>query len=69
VQDGKASARLVDVFGADRIAFGSNYPSSEGRLPEIVARGRSVLACLPEADRHMILAGTAQIPYPALADA
>lgn len=73
VLEGKASAetyfpKLVSVFGADRMAFGSNYPSSEGDLPAIVARAKSVLSCLPEDQRHMVLAGTAQILYPALAD-
>lgn len=60
--------RLVDVFGANRIAFGSNYPSSDGTLPEIVATAKAGLASLSADDRHMILAGTAQILYPALAD-
>ncbi|MCT7376773.1 amidohydrolase family protein [Chelativorans salis] len=73
VLEGKASAetyfpRLVSVFGAERMAFGSNYPSSEGDLPGIVARAKSVLSCLPDEQRHMVLAGTAQILYPALAD-
>lgn len=61
--------RLIQVFGADRIAFGSNYPSSDGTLAEIVARAKAGLASLPDADRHMILSGTAQRLYPVLADA
>jgi predicted TIM-barrel fold metal-dependent hydrolase len=73
VLEGKASAetyfpKLVSVFGADRMAFGSNYPSSEGDLPDIVSRAKSVLSCLPDDQKHMVLAGTAQILYPALAD-
>lgn len=73
VTKGKATAdtffpKLVDVFGADRIAFGSNYPSSDGTLAEIVGRAKAGLASLPEADRHMILAGTAQRLYPSLAN-
>lgn len=60
--------RLVRTFGADRIAFGSNYPASEGTLPGIVSE---VLACLggvSEEDRAWIMAKTAQVLYPALAD-
>ncbi|MBF9033039.1 amidohydrolase family protein [Rhodobacterales bacterium HKCCE2091] len=73
VLEGKASAetyfpRLVEVFGSDRMAFGSNYPSSEGTLPEIIARAKENLACLSDADRHNVLAGTAQRLYPALED-
>ncbi len=59
---------LVGVFGSNRIAFGSNYPSSDGSLEENVGRARACLACLSPEDRHNILAGTAQILYPALAD-
>mgnify|MGYP000041195521 CR=1 FL=1 len=73
VQEGLASAetyfaRLVEVFGSDRLAFGSNYPSSDGSLPEIVARAKSNLGSLSETDRHNVLAGTAQRLYPALSD-
>ena len=58
---------LVEAFGADRCAFGSNYPASEGSLAEIVARARQNLASLTAADRDMILGGTAEILYPRLA--
>ena len=73
VLEGKASAetyfpRLAEVFGSDRMAFGSNYPSSTGDLPAMIERAKSVLSCLPAADSHMVLAGTAQILYPALRD-
>jgi L-fuconolactonase len=61
--------KLVSIFGADRIAFGSNYPSSVGTLAEIIARAKAGLTSLSEAERHMILAGTAQILYPTLKDA
>ncbi|WP_159946428.1 amidohydrolase family protein [Rhizobium sp. 18065] len=60
---------LVGVFGAKRCAFGSNYPASEGTLAEIVARAKQNLASLSEADRDMILGGTAEILYPRLASA
>ena len=37
--------RLVAAFGASRLAWGSNYPSSEGTLPELLAVARAI-ACL-----------------------
>jgi L-fuconolactonase len=60
--------RLVSEFGASRLAWGSNYPSSEGSLPELLAVARGSLASLPTADREWIFAKTAQALYPALAD-
>jgi L-fuconolactonase len=59
---------LVKKFGASRIAWGSNYPASEGILKEIVSEAKSALAVLPEQDREWIFARTAQSLYPALAD-
>jgi predicted TIM-barrel fold metal-dependent hydrolase len=61
-------ARLVGAFGADRIAWGSNYLSAPGTLGEIIARARAACADLTEADRQWIFARTAQRLYPALAD-
>ena len=60
--------RLVAEFGASRIAWGSNYPASEGALDELLALARSSLASLPQSDRDFIFAKTAQTLYPALAD-
>ena len=60
--------RLVEAFGASRMAWGSNYPSSEGTLPELLAVARQSLSCLSAADREWIFARTAQTLYPALAD-
>lgn len=59
--------QLVEAFGADRCAFGSNYPASEGSLAQIVARAKENFAALKPADRDMILSGTAERLYPALA--
>jgi len=59
--------RLVSVFGADHIAFGSNLPSTAGPLARLVADAKTCLAALSPADRAMILAGTAKRLYPALA--
>jgi predicted TIM-barrel fold metal-dependent hydrolase len=60
--------KLVEVFGAQRMAWGSNYPTSAGTLAEIKATAESRLACLTEADREWIFAKTAQKLYPALDD-
>jgi L-fuconolactonase len=72
-RDGKATpesffTKLVGEFGASRIAWGSNYPASEGTLAELLALARTSLAFLPQADRDWIFAKTAQSLYPALKD-
>jgi L-fuconolactonase len=71
-REGKASPesffpRLVGVFGANRLAWGSNYPASEGPLSALLGVAKASLACLSDADRAWIFAGTAQVLYPALA--
>jgi L-fuconolactonase len=72
VRNGKATPetffpKLVAEFGAQRLAWGSNYPSSEGSLSELLGVARESLSCLPEGDRSWIFAKTAQSLYPALA--
>ena len=70
---GKASLdtfmpKLVSVFGANRIAWGSNYPSTKGTLKEILQRSLEAMRALSDADREWILGKTAQVIYPALKD-
>src|SRR5258708_7276697 len=60
--------KLVAEFGASRIAWGSNYPASEGPLSDLLALARASVASLPEADRDWIFAKTAPSLYPALTD-
>jgi L-fuconolactonase len=72
-RNGKATpesffGKLVGEFGASRLAWGSNYPSSEGPLSALLAVARESVASLPQADREWIFAKTAQSLYPALAD-
>jgi L-fuconolactonase len=72
-RNGKATpetffAKLVGEFGASRIAWGSNYPASEGPLKNLLAVARASVASLPQSDRDWIFAMTAQSLYPALAD-
>jgi predicted TIM-barrel fold metal-dependent hydrolase len=60
--------RLVSEFGASRLAWGSNYPSSEGSLPQLLATARQSLASLSNADQDWIFFKTARTLYPTLAD-
>lgn len=59
---------LVSIFGAHHLAFGSNFPASEGPLAALVAQGDACLAALSDSDRAWIWGKTAQILYPQLAD-
>ena len=59
-------AKVVSAFGASRLAWGSNYPSSEGSLPELLALATSSLKSLSTSDQEWIFAKTAQSLYPAL---
>ena len=58
--------KLVAAFGARRIMWGSNFPAHHGSLASILADTLRVLDVLNEADRAMILAGTAEAIYPTL---
>ncbi|MET7823571.1 amidohydrolase family protein [Streptomyces sp. NPDC005386] len=57
---------VVEAFGAERIAWGSNCPAAEQSLPDLLALAQEVLAGLPERDRQEIFAGTARRLYPSL---
>jgi predicted TIM-barrel fold metal-dependent hydrolase len=59
--------RVLDAFGADRIAWGSNFPAAEGTLPQLLAEARESLSTLPAGAREAIFGGTARTVYPALA--
>ena len=54
----------VDRFGANRIAWGSNYPAQPGPLTELLALALRELAFLPAAERTAILGATALRLYP-----
>lgn len=71
-QSGKATPEtffplLVSKFGASRIAWGSNYPASEGTLPELVKLSQMGLSALTVEERDWIFAQTALNLYPVLA--
>jgi predicted TIM-barrel fold metal-dependent hydrolase len=73
VKKGEASAetffpKVVETFGAERLAWGSNFPTSPGTLTEILATAKDRLSCLSAEDQEWIFGKTAQKLYPALAD-
>jgi L-fuconolactonase len=73
VTKGEASAqtffpKVAAAFGANRMAWGSNFPTSPGTLADILATARAGLASLSESDQDWIFGKTAQGLYPALAD-
>ena len=72
VQKEKASAatffsRVAAAFGAQRMAWGSNFPTSPGALSDILATAQAGLASLCDEDREWIFGKTAQQLYPVLA--
>jgi L-fuconolactonase len=58
--------RAVATFGADRMLWGSNFPSSKGSVKELLAISQAALAFLPESDRAAMFGGTARRLYPKL---
>ena len=60
--------KAVETFGAHRIAWGSNFPASEGTLDSLVKDFKKSISFLNKDDQHWIMAGTAQNLYPSLAD-
>jgi predicted TIM-barrel fold metal-dependent hydrolase len=71
---GKAGARsfleqTIAAYGTARIAWGSNYPSSDGTLVELLDLAKRELAFLSPADQEQIFSGTALALYPSLVNA
>ncbi|PXA91753.1 amidohydrolase [Caulobacter sp. D4A] len=60
--------KLVEVFGANRLAWGSNFPTSPGTLSEILDTARQRLATLSPADQEWVFGKTAQTLYPKLGE-
>ncbi|MFJ8951341.1 amidohydrolase family protein [Streptomyces sp. NPDC102381] len=57
---------VVEAFGAERIAWGSNCPAAEQSLPELLVLAEGVLEGLSEQDRKQIFAGTSRRLYAGL---
>lgn len=73
VKKGQASAetffpKLVEVFGSKRLAWGSNYPTSEGTLIANLDKAKAALSTVSAEDQDWIFGRTAQTLYPQLAD-
>lgn len=60
--------KLIDTFGASRIAWGSNFPNSLGTMSEILGTARKAFAFAKASDQDWIFGKTAQALYPTLAD-
>jgi predicted TIM-barrel fold metal-dependent hydrolase len=58
--------KLIEVFGARRLAWGSNFPTSPGALSDILATARQRLSSLSEEDQAWVFGKTALTLYPAL---
>jgi predicted TIM-barrel fold metal-dependent hydrolase len=58
--------KLIEAFGAKRLAWGSNYPTSPGTLGEILCTMQESLASVSAEDREWIFGKTAERLYPAL---
>jgi predicted TIM-barrel fold metal-dependent hydrolase len=60
------SRALVDRFGANRIAWGSNFPASPGGLTAHLQEALDATAELSAEEREFIFSRTARALYPAL---
>jgi predicted TIM-barrel fold metal-dependent hydrolase len=57
---------VLAAFGADRVAWGSNFPAAEGSLAALLSEAQAALAALPEAQRELIFSGVAAKLYPSV---
>jgi predicted TIM-barrel fold metal-dependent hydrolase len=58
--------KLLSEFGAPRLAWGSNFPATEGSLRGLLELAQECLASVSAKDREWIFSGTAETFYPAL---
>lgn len=63
--------RIVDLFGVDRMMWGSNFPSAYGSdesnpYGELVEESKSMLAFLDDGSKAQLFSATARSLYPAL---
>ena len=59
--------KLIDTFGASRMAWGSNFPNSVGTLAEILGAARKAFSFAEASDQDWVFGKTAQALYPVLA--
>jgi L-fuconolactonase len=60
--------RVIGAFGAERIAWGSNFPNSTGTLKEILGAAQKALSSAKPSEQDWMFGKTAQVLYPALKD-
>jgi predicted TIM-barrel fold metal-dependent hydrolase len=60
--------KVIDTYGAERIAWGSNFPNSVGTLKEILDAARQAFSFARPSDQDLIFGKTAQGLYPTLKD-
>jgi len=60
--------KLISTFGAERIAWGSNFPNSLGSLKEILGAAQKAFSFAKASDQDWIFGRTAQQLYPVLKD-
>jgi predicted TIM-barrel fold metal-dependent hydrolase len=64
----KLIRRLAEGFGADRLAWGSNFPASKGSLSDLRETAASAISELSAEEQASFFGGTAARIYPQLAD-
>jgi L-fuconolactonase len=63
----KLIRRLAEGFGADHLAWGSNFPASAGSLSELRSTASAAISELTPGEQSSFLGGTAARIYPQLA--
>lgn len=58
--------KMIDTFGAERIAWGSNFPNSVGTLKEILVAAQKAFSFAKASDQDWIFGKTALELYPKL---
>jgi hypothetical protein len=58
--------KVVDVFSAQRIAWGSNFPANTGSLKDHLNEALAAASKLPLSDQEWIFSKTAHQLYPSL---
>jgi predicted TIM-barrel fold metal-dependent hydrolase len=59
---------LINVYGANRIAWGSNFPATAGPLKNILGKAQQAFSFASAADHDWIFGKTALTLYPSLKD-
>jgi L-fuconolactonase len=59
--------KMIDTFGASRIAWGSNFPNSVGTLSEILGAAKKAFSFATDSDQEWVFGKTARMLHPALA--